>query len=763
MTPLLYVAWADGQLTDDEIASLREAQRSRLTTEQRSALDSWLDPEAPPSSTELLRLYRFVRQRASRLGAAERGNLVDLGCSLVELEGGSAEDAAASREALIEVEGALGLSSSEVARHFFQPRPPVRQDFDEPEAPFEVAKLTAVLDGDYAETWAQMRKLITDPRLIWTPGLSTDAERERVFEQLQILAKEGIGGLAYPEAHGGAGRMDRFIKTFEALGMHDLSLVVKLGVQFGLFGGAINNLGTERHHEALLPGIAKCDILGGFAMTELGHGSNVRDLETIARYEPERGVFVLHTPSVSARKEWIGNAAVHGQQMVVFAQLETQGEGHGVHAFVVPVRGEDGALLPGVRIADCGHKMGLNGVDNGRLWFDHVEVPREMLLDRYASVAEDGTYDSPIASDSRRFFTMVGTLVGGRISVAAAAVSASKVALATAVRYGALRRQFGPEGRGETSVLDYPAHQQRLMPQVAATYAFHFANTDLQRRWKEHEGDDAREIEALAAGIKALSTWHGIEATQVARECCGGMGFLSRNRICQMRRDVDVFATFEGDNVVLLQLVAKGLLSGFARELSDNLFGTILSEIGERAKRALIDQNPVARRRTDDDHLLDVDFHREIFRARTHNLLVSAARRVKRRTDDGKDAFEAFTEVQDHAVALARSHVEEHVHACFADAVEAMAEGPEREALEQVRALWAVWRLHEDIGWFLENDHVETRKARALRRLLSRQCARVRAMAIPLVDAFGVPDAMLGPVAFEQYAENAMLNEESTP
>lgn len=757
MTPLLYVAWADGQLSPAELAALRDAARERLSPAQSEALDQWLDPEAPPSSTELLRLYRFVRQRASRLSAEERSDLVDLGFGLLKLEGSGVDDEAATRGALREIEGALGLQSSEVARHFFEVRPPVRQDFEERAASFGVVEMTALLDGDHAETWGRVRELVTDERLTWVPGLSTDEERARIFEQLGVLAEEGIGGLGYPRAHGGADRMDRFVKVFEALGMHDLSLVVKLGVQFGLFGGAILNLGTERHHAAFLPGIARTEILGGFAMTELGHGSNVRDLETVARYEPARGVFVLHTPSVSARKEWIGNAAVHGHHMVVFAQLETLDETHGVHAFVVPVRDDDDHLLPGVRIADCGHKMGLNGVDNGRLWFDHVEVPRDMLLDRYASVAEDGTYDSPIASPSRRFFTMLGTLVGGRISVGAAGVTASKVALATAVRYGALRRQFGPEGRGETSVLDYPAHQQRLMPQVAATYALHFANADLQRRWQAHEGDDMREIEALAAGIKALSTWHAIDATQVARECCGGMGFLSRNRICQLRRDVDVFATFEGDNVVLLQLVAKGLLSGFARELSHNLFGTIITEIGERAKRALIDQNPVARRRTDDEHLLDVDFHRDILRARTHNLLVSAARRMKRRTDEGLDAFEAFTAIQAHAVALATAHIEEHVHDRFAAAIASMSKSPERDALEATRALWAVWRLHDDIGWFLENDCVEPGKARAIRKLLGRQCARVREMAIPLVDAFGIPDEMLGPIAFEQYAENAML------
>ena len=60
-------------------------------------------------------------------------------------------------------------------------------------------------------------------------------------------------------------------------------------------------------------------------------------------------------------------------------------------------------------------QAGLNGVDNGQLWFDHVRVPRDALLDRYASVAEDGTYSSPIPSVAQRFGTMVGGLTTGAL------------------------------------------------------------------------------------------------------------------------------------------------------------------------------------------------------------------------------------------------------------------------------------------------------------------------------------------------------------
>jgi len=122
--------------------------------------------------------------------------------------------------------------------------------------------------------------------------------------------------------------------------------------------------------------------------------------------------------------------------------------------------------------------MGLNGVDNGRIWFDQVRIPRKNLLNRYAEVAEDGTYSSSISSNSQRFFTMLGTLVGGRISIAAASVSASKSALTIALRYATQRRQFGPGGAAETLLIDYPSHQQRLIPLLAGIYALNFAIPD---------------------------------------------------------------------------------------------------------------------------------------------------------------------------------------------------------------------------------------------------------------------------------------------
>src|SRR5690625_6737901 len=117
----------------------------------------------------------------------------------------------------------------------------------------------------------------------------------------------------------------------------------------------------------------------------------------------------------------LGNAALHGKAAVVFAQLITKNVNYGVHAFFVPLRDDDGNFLPGVGGEDDGYKGGLNGVDNGRLHFTHVRIPRTNLLNKLGSVDEHGNYTTSIASCGRRFFTMLGALVQGRLALAVTA------------------------------------------------------------------------------------------------------------------------------------------------------------------------------------------------------------------------------------------------------------------------------------------------------------------------------------------------------
>src|SRR5690606_11293772 len=307
--------------------------------------------------------------------------------------------------------------------------------------------VNAALDGRWAELRRQSRDLFLDPDLRREPGLSMEEHRERVLGQLRKMVELGAVQRAFPESVGGQNDHGGSLARFEEVAVGDPSLQIKAGVQWGLFASAIMHLGTEHHHRTFLPGAVDLSVPGAFAMTEIGHGSDVASIRTTATYDPETEEVVLHTPFRAAWNDYLGNAALHGVAAVVFAQLITQGVNHGVHAFYTPIRevgpdGRAGALLPGVASEDDGLKGGLNGIDNGRLAFDHVRIPRTNLLNKYGDVSPHGTYSSPIASPGRRFFTMLGTLVQGRVSLSGAAAVVSKMALATAIRYGSERRQF---------------------------------------------------------------------------------------------------------------------------------------------------------------------------------------------------------------------------------------------------------------------------------------------------------------------------------
>jgi len=753
--PLLYVAWTDLDLDAGEHAALRDriAQQPWLRPAARTALAAWLDDARPPSAAEMARLRGLLDRIAVTASPRARRSFAALAESI------AADDEA--RAAARELATALGIGAGAAPER----APATIATTVDPDV---VAALRLALDGAPASAEARARaRAFLAARDLRVYGLAVDATRDAVRGWLGELAATGLGALAFPGVTSD-GDLQPFMAAFEELAHGNLSLLVKWGVQMGLYGGSLWALGTARHH-ARLPAVARLDELGCFAMSEVGHGSNVSDLETVARHDPTRRELVVHTPAESARKEWIGGAAHDARWAVVFAQLEVAGERHGVHAVLVPVRNPDGSPVRGVRTGDCGHKLGLNGVDNGRLWFEEVRVPVENLLDRFAQIDPGGAYRSPIASPDRRFFAMLGTLVGGRISVGSAGVSAARTALAIAIRYAGARRQFGPrpptatdfvehqhdESGGERRLLDYPTHRRRLLPHLADGVVLRLAFDQLRARhaatFAAATGDvppDTRALEAEVAALKILGSRHGVAAVEACREACGGQGYLSANRIADLRADVEIFTTFEGDNTVLAQLVAKSVLAGYRKQFSDGGVAAVLRAVVRRGRDAVVEKNPVAVRRTDPEHLRDREFHLAALRHREERVVATCAARLKRRLDAGLSADAALLEVQEHVVAVADAFAEHLALRWFAER-EAAAPAPARPVLALCGHLHALALLERRTGWFVEDGYLEAAKAHAIRKQVEALLAELAPLARTVVDAFAIPDACLAaPIAF---------------
>jgi acyl-CoA oxidase len=629
----------------------------------------------------------------------------------------------------------------------------------------DVAELTRLLDGRYADARTLVRTNLAEHAAVLEDAetMSRADFRERVKQLVLAMAATGQTGMGFPREYGGGGDIGASIASFETLAYGDLSVLVKVGVQFGLFGGAILQLGTKRHHDAYLADLITGRLMGCFAMTETGHGSNVQALGTTATYDPAADEFVVTTPDQVSGKDYIGNAAAHADVAVVFAQLEVGGESHGVHALVVPIRA-DGHLLPGVRVEDDGLKMGLNGVDNGRLWFDGVRVPRANLLNRFADVSEDGIYESSIDNPHKRFFTMLGTLVQGRVCVGGAGINAAKVALTIATRYAVRRRQFNATSpESEELLLDYGLHQRRLFPLLARTYALHFAQEVVSAQLHDvfsgtvDDEQTRRQLESRAAGTKAMGTWHATRTIQECREACGGAGYLAVNRFAALKADTDVFTTFEGDNHVLLQLVAKGLLTDYSSDFEDLdqlgvvrfVAGLALETVIERTSahkllERIKDVLPGGNDEWDQEAgLLDPGYQLAMLRFREEHMLAGVARRLKRGIDDGMNPGEVFSRVQDHVIGAARAHVERLVLEAFVDKIAGLPDGDLRVALSLLCDLHALATIEQDRAWFMEHGRLTVQRSKAITREVNGLCLQVRPLAVDLVDAFAVPPEML--------------------
>ena len=750
--PILYTVWSDAILTPSEVSILEGLINSQhwLSDPEKELLLSKLNPATPPSADNLMSWRAAISQVADPKQTND--TLVNIGIRMASLQGdGTISDILTqARPALSKIEATLGLISHEAVFNFQSGHKTITSE-QSTRQNFDVQELTKILDGEHSALIRKVKTLLSDPEFEYVSPGDLDIYRKRVLQWCKFLAEQGYGSMAYPNEFGGQNDMAAYFAIMETLSYHDLSMVIKFGVQFGLWGMSVYFLGTEKHHVKYLKDIGTLELPGCFAMTETNHGSNVKGIETTATYDHQTRTFKIHTPNEFTRKEYIGNAALHGQMATVFAKLIIDGKDYGVSALVVPLRDKKGKVLPGITIKDCGRKMGLNGVDNGVIYFNHVSVPSENLLDRFTSVNDKGKFESPIASDNRRFFTMLGTLVGGRIGIPRSGNSASKSGLTIAIRYGDQRRQFGPEGGTEVPILNYRTHQKRLMPLLANVYALHFALEYLTKRFLNRKEEDMQEIEALAAGLKSFTTWNTTTTLQECRECCGGKGYLSENRIEILKNDTDIYTTFEGDNTVLMQLVAKSRLTEFKQEFSNMNVFTILNYVAEQAKTTITEMNPIITRSTDEEHLLDSEFHLNAFKFRERDILTSAAKRLKRHIDSGMDSFDAFNVCQHHLVQVGFAYIERVILEQFILQVEATKDTSCKTVLKKLCNLFALSQIEKNKGWYLEQGYMEGVKTKAIRKLVNQLCWDVRQDAVLLTEAFAIPDQCLSaPIAIHQ-------------
>ncbi len=739
--PFFYVIWSDDLVSSSELNVIQKAidQDDSLSEAEKKVLLAWLNPERPPADDALKEWKQIVSSSEVRLVESETYPLATFSQKVVC----AYHEVCPFNDSLKHIEINLGIQPNHY-NHLFDVEVihEITSDF------YDSTAIDTLLKGRNAKVVDEFRAVLKNDIFKWDIHRTKEEFREIVLNQVKFLTERGYGAMAYPEAYGGAGDMEGYAHMFENMMFVDGSLTIKFGVQVGLFGGSIQKLGTKKHHDQYLSDAGTAQLLGCFAMTETGHGSNVRGIKTTATYDRESDSIVIHTPGKNDNKEYIGNA-LHSKMASVFAQLIVDGKNEGVHAILVPLRDKNHEVLPGITVEDNGYKLGLNGVDNGKIWFNQVSVPRENLLNKYGTINNEGAYYSDIKNPSKRFFTMLGTLVGGRICVARAGLGGAKMALAIAVKHALKRRQFNDSIKVQEDLLmDYPSHQLRLTPLVASAYVYHITLDKMMEIYCNEGQSDKRKVETQVAGLKSIITWYANNAIQECREACGGKGYLIENRIADLKGDVDIFTTFEGDNTVLLQLAAKGVLSDFKAEFNSAGFTSVLKILSIQISNTLTTINPRYSNKVDKDHLYNPKFHKHALDYRRRRLTYTLAMRIRGYIKKGIPSYQAFLKVQTHLLALGKAYSVELAYLTFTEFTEGIKDEKNQALFQKLGTLYALHNIREDASWYLEQGYIGSTKSKAIRQRVERLCTELRPHIGVLVDGFGIPEhCMSAPIS----------------
>ncbi|KAJ3686147.1 hypothetical protein LUZ61_015311 [Rhynchospora tenuis] len=630
-------------------------------------------------------------------------------------------------------------------------------------ASFNPIHLRRILDGHHMEARDWLFKLMEESPLFCPKrrcegkvfvapdyNATKEQQREMTMRRIEFLLNNGVfeGWLTDSSTEA---TMRKFALK-ECIGIFDHSLGTKLAVHFILWGSAIKFFGTKIHHDKWLRDTEKYKVLGSFSMTELGHGSNVRGVETIATYDSNTREFIINTPCESAQKYWIGGAANHATHTVVFSQLHINGKNEGVHAFIVHIRDSNGNICPDIRIADCGHKIGLNGVDNGRIWFDNVRVPRENLLNSVADVLPDGQYVSSIKDPDQRFAAFLSPLTAGRVNITAQAVYISKVALAIATRYALSRRAFSViPNDPEVLLLDYPSHQHRLIPLLAKVCALSCASNFLKTLYVQRTPESSKALHVYSSALKATATWQNMMTLQECREACGGQGLKTENRIGVLKGEFDVQSTFEGDNNVLMQQVSKALLAEHVavQKKKKHFKGLGLEHMNGPL--------PVIPPVLTSSILRSSKFQTDIFSLRERDLLQRFSEEVSRYQAQGESKEKALLLSYQLAEELARAFTERTTLQIFLEAETSVLQAPLKEVMGLLRSMYAMTCIDE-VSSFLRYGYLSVDNAAVVRKEIMALCTDLRPHALAIVSSFGIPDSFLSPIAFDWIEANSWSN-----
>ncbi|KAF9970349.1 fatty-acyl coenzyme A oxidase [Actinomortierella ambigua] len=654
-------------------------------------------------------------------------------------------DSAASR--LATVQNHMHINACSAVEEPKKKTPQESMSEERVKATFPVRELTYFLDGGEKFTKIRekfMMELERDPtfRMYDMYDLTKDELRERTMEKFRTIVH-------YVSAE----PVPIFTMRMQTISMIDPGFWTRFGVHYGLFFGALRGSATSSQfsHWVSKGALALNGMVGCFAMTELGHGSNVAGLETTATFDEASDQFIIHTPSVTATKWWIGGAAHSATHCVCFAQLIVRGKRYGVKSFVVQLRDpKTYTLMPGVNIGDIGKKMGRDGIDNGWIQFTNVRIPRTNMLMKHTKVSRAGEVKEPPMAQ-----LTYGALIQGRVAMVVDSGNIAKKAVTIAGRYAAVRRQFSsnPHDAQETKLIDYAIHQYRLMPLLAMAYAFHFTGVETQKLYdtlmdkleSTQPGDAAmaevldtlKETHATSAGLKAFCTWSTLNAIEACRQTLGGHGYSAYTGLATTYNDFAVHCTWEGDNTILTLQSGRYLVSCYREAMAGKTQPEGVSYLNDLHR--LLNQGCSVKT---NEEILSFDVIQEAWNVVTANVVKKAGEDFEASLKAGMNPEAAYEECSQARLAAAKIHSYGYIFRRFAQAVKG-APANLQTILTKVCLLYGLYSIEQNAGFFLQYRYFTPSQMDYVRSQVNAYCRLVREEYIPLIDAFNVTDYMI--------------------
>ncbi|KAM9515596.1 peroxisomal acyl-coenzyme A oxidase 1 isoform 4-T4 [Guaruba guarouba] len=477
-------------------------------------------------------------------------------------------------------------------------------------------------------------------------------------------------------------------------------------------------------------------------------GTHLRGLETTATYDPATQEFILNSPTVTSIKWWPGGLGKTSNHAIVLAQLYTQGQCKGLHAFIVPIR-QLGTHepLPGITVGDIGPKFGYDEMDNGYLKMDNFRIPRENMLMKYAQVEPDGTYVKPL-SDKLTY----GTMVFIRSLIVGDSARSLSRACTIAIRYSAVRHQSELKpGEPEPQILDYQTQQYKLFPLLATAYAFHFVGAYIKDTYRRISGDinegdlsELPELHALTAGLKAFTSWTANAGIEECRMACGGHGYSRCSGIPDIYVTFTPSCTYEGENTVMMLQTARFLVKSYTQVSSGQRVTGMVSYLNDLSRQRIQPQHVAARTVT--VRLNDPVSLVEAYKARAAWLVEAAAKNLEAELNHRRSKEDAWNKTSVDLVQASEAHCHYVIVKLFTAKLAEISNAAVRAVLTELCLLYALCGISKNTGDFLQAGILTDAQITQVKQRVKELLAVIRPNAVALVDSFDFHDSHLGSV-----------------